>query len=41
MIRRIYALYGKSDNVENVEVEAQHNYNRESREAVTVSLEST
>lgn len=32
--RGIFALYGKTHNVENVHVEAQHNYNRESREAV-------
>jgi hypothetical protein len=32
--RGIYALYGRVHNVENVEVEAQHNYNRDSREAV-------
>lgn len=34
VIRGIYALYGMSPNLEAVEVEAQHNYNRESREAV-------
>ncbi len=34
VIRGIYSLYGKAQNLENVEVEAQHNYNRESREAV-------
>jgi hypothetical protein len=34
VIRGIYSLYGKAGNLENVEVEAQHNYNRESREAV-------
>ena len=34
VIRGIYSLYGKEHNVENVEVEAQHNYNRDSREAV-------
>jgi hypothetical protein len=32
--RGIYYLYGKTHNVEAVEIEAQHNYNRESREAV-------
>jgi dienelactone hydrolase len=34
VIRGIYALYGKLHDVENVDVEAQHNYNRDSREAV-------
>lgn len=34
VIRGIYSLYGALHNVENVEVEAQHNYNRDSREAV-------
>src|SRR5437870_2634766 len=34
VIRGIYHLYGKTHDLENVEVEAQHNYNRESREAV-------
>jgi Acetyl xylan esterase (AXE1) len=34
VIRGIYSLYGKAQNVETVEVDAQHNYNRESREAV-------
>lgn len=33
-IRGIYYVYGKSHALEAVEVEAQHNYNRESREAV-------
>jgi dienelactone hydrolase len=33
-IRRIYQLYGKADNVEVVQFEAEHNYNRSSREAV-------
>ncbi len=33
-IRRIYELYGKPDNVTNTVVNAEHNYNRESREAV-------
>jgi dienelactone hydrolase len=32
--RGIYYLYGKTHSVEAVEIEAQHNYNRESREAV-------
>ena len=34
VIRGIYLLTNAPKNVENVEVEAQHNYNRESREAV-------
>ncbi len=34
VIRGIYSLYDKAKHVEAVEVEAQHNYNRESREAV-------
>ena len=34
VIRGIYTLYGKVHDVENVDVEAQHNYNRDSREAV-------
>jgi regulator of RNase E activity RraA/dienelactone hydrolase len=33
-IRRIYDLYGKGDEVEAVRIDAPHNYNRESREAV-------
>ena len=33
-MRGIYSLYGNVHNVENVDVEAQHNYNRDSREAV-------
>ena len=33
-IRAIYELYGKPGNVANVQVDAPHNYNRESREAV-------
>jgi len=33
-IRRIYGLYGASQNVQNAHIDAQHNYNRESREAV-------
>ena len=32
--RGIYSLFGKIHSIENVEVEAQHNYNRDSREAV-------
>jgi dienelactone hydrolase len=34
VIRGIYSLYGKTQNVEAVEIDAQHNFNRESREAV-------
>ena len=34
VIKGIYSLYGKVHDVENVDVEAQHNYNRDSREAV-------
>ena len=33
-IKRIYDLYGKGDQVEVVQIEAQHNFNRLSREAV-------
>jgi len=33
-IRRIYELYGKPENVENVHIDAPHNYNQASREAV-------
>jgi dienelactone hydrolase len=33
-IRRIYELYGAADNVQNAHVDAEHNYNRQSREAV-------
>lgn len=33
-IRRIYDLFGRGDNVEYVEIDAPHNYNRFSREAV-------
>lgn len=33
-IRGIYYRYGKTHNFEGVEIEAQHNYNRDSREAV-------
>jgi len=33
-IRRIYDLYGKGDQVEVVQIDEQHNYNRLSREAV-------
>ncbi len=33
-VRRIYELYGKGENVETVQFQADHNYNRDSREAV-------
>jgi len=33
-IRRVYELYGAAENVRNVHVDAEHNYNRQSREAV-------
>jgi dienelactone hydrolase len=33
-IRAIYALYGRADAVESFQVDASHNYNRQSREAV-------
>ncbi len=33
-IRRIYELYGKPENVDAVQFDAPHNYNKESREAV-------
>ena len=33
-IRRIYDLYGKGDQVEVVQIDAPHNFNRQSREAV-------
>ena len=33
-VRRIYALYGAGDNVEVVQIDAPHNYNQASREAV-------
>ncbi|HEY6390368.1 MAG TPA: hypothetical protein VIX89_03755 [Bryobacteraceae bacterium] len=33
-IRSIYELYGKGDNVETVQIDAPHNYNRASREAM-------
>lgn len=33
-IRRIYALYGKAGDVEQIQIDGPHNYNRESREAV-------
>jgi len=33
-IQRIYALYGKADQVEVVQIHEEHNFNRQSREAV-------
>jgi dienelactone hydrolase len=33
-VRRIYELYGKASNLEVVQVDAKHNYNRQSREHV-------
>ena len=33
-IKRIYDLYGKGDQVEVVQIQAQHNFNRQSRESV-------
>jgi dienelactone hydrolase len=33
-IRRIYELYGSPDNVQNAHIDAEHNYNRQSRESV-------
>ena len=33
-IRRIYQLYGAPDNVQNAHIDAEHNYNRQSRESV-------
>ena len=33
-IQKIYALYGKPDNVETLQLKAPHNYNKENREAV-------
>ena len=33
-IRKIYALYGRAQDVENAHIDAEHNYNHESREAV-------
>ena len=33
-IRRIYELYGAAQHVQNVHIAAEHNYNRQSREAV-------
>ena len=33
-IRRIYELYGKPENVETIQLDAPHNFNKENREAV-------
>jgi dienelactone hydrolase len=33
-IRKIYALYGRPQDIDNVHLDAEHNYNRQSREAV-------
>jgi len=33
-IRRIYELFGAADNVQNAHIDAEHNYNRQSRESV-------
>ncbi len=33
-VKAIYDLYGKGDQVETIQIDAPHNYNRESREAV-------
>lgn len=33
-IRKIYELYGRGQDVESVQIDAEHNYNRQSREAV-------
>jgi len=33
-IRRIYSLYGKGDQVDVVQIDAEHNFNQQSREAV-------
>lgn len=33
-VRRIYELYGQAENVETVQIDAPHNYNQASREAV-------
>jgi dienelactone hydrolase len=33
-VRRIYELYGKGENLETVQFQADHNYNKQSREAV-------
>lgn len=37
-IRRVYALYGRTDRVETVQIDAPHNYNQASREAVYAFL---
>ncbi|HWR50463.1 MAG TPA: acetylxylan esterase [Bryobacteraceae bacterium] len=33
-LRHIYELYGKPENVETIQIDAEHNYNQQSREAV-------
>jgi dienelactone hydrolase len=33
-VKRIYQLYGAPDNVQNAHIDAEHNYNRQSRESV-------
>ncbi|WP_321475203.1 acetylxylan esterase [uncultured Paludibaculum sp.] len=33
-VQKLYALYGKADQVENVQFDAPHNYNKDSRQAV-------
>jgi len=33
-IKRLYELYGKSGNIETIQLDAPHNYNKENREAV-------
>ncbi len=33
-VRGIYELYGKADNLETIQIDAEHNYNQASREAV-------
>lgn len=33
-VRHIYELYGKPENVETIQIDAEHNYNRASREAM-------
>jgi hypothetical protein len=40
-IRRIYALYGVPDRVRNAHIDAEHNYNRQSRESVYRFLAKT
>ncbi|MDX2151887.1 MAG: acetylxylan esterase [Bryobacteraceae bacterium] len=40
-IRKVYELYGKPENVQVVQFDAPHNYNKDSREAVTNFLRKT